>query len=89
MSKIEIDKLSYEELHELAVQVQKRLRFLFDERQKEAKSRLQVGQSVSFTTREGEVVDGTVEKINRKTVIVRQNPVRTWKVTPSILTEGL
>ena len=47
---------------------------------------LAVGDTVSFTGRGGQTVTGTVEKINRKTVIVAQPGYGRWKVTASLLT---
>jgi uncharacterized protein YkvS len=45
---------------------------------------LTVGDTVSFTGRGGATVVGTVEKINRKTVIVRDGMTK-WKVSASLL----
>ena len=45
---------------------------------------LTVGDTVSFTGRGGATVVGTVEKINRKTVIVKDGYTK-WKVTASLL----
>ena len=47
----------------------------------------QVGDTVQFTGRAGRTVVGTVEKINRKTIVVdtKRNQGR-WKVTASMLT---
>ena len=44
-----------------------------------------VGDTVSFTGRNGRKVVGTVEKINRKTVIVAESGYGRWKVTASML----
>ena len=45
---------------------------------------LAVGDTVQFTGRNGRRVTGTVEKVNRKTVIVRDGLTK-WKVTASLL----
>jgi len=45
---------------------------------------LSVGDTVSFTGRGGATVTGVVEKINRKTVIVKEGFTK-WKVTASLL----
>lgn len=47
-------------------------------------SGLAVGDTVEFTGRGGRVVTGTVEKINKKTVIVSEGYTK-WKVTASLL----
>ena len=47
---------------------------------------LMVGDTVRFAGRGGRSVTGTVEKINRKTVIVKDSASLTrWKVTASLL----
>jgi len=43
-----------------------------------------VGQSVGFTAK-GELVKGKVTKINQKTINVRADNGREWKVSPSLL----
>ena len=43
-----------------------------------------VGDTVEFEAR-GRTVQGVVTKINRKTVIVRENGYGNWKVTASLL----
>jgi hypothetical protein len=46
--------------------------------------RLAVGDPVEFTAR-GLTVRGTVEKINRKTVIVKEQGYGRWRVAASLL----
>ena len=46
---------------------------------------LNVGDTVQFTGRANRTVVGTVEKINRKTVIVNSPSQGKWKVTASML----
>jgi len=43
-----------------------------------------IGDTVEFEAR-GRVVRGTVTKINRKTVVVREQGYGQWKVTASLL----
>lgn len=46
------------------------------------------GDIVTFTSRRGETITGTIEKINRKTVSVKPlEGFRTWRVGPSLLTK--
>lgn len=47
---------------------------------------LRVGDTVEFAGRGGRMVRGTVEKINRKTVIVAEAGYGRWRVTASLLT---
>jgi uncharacterized protein YkvS len=47
---------------------------------------LAVGETVQFKGRANRTVVGTVEKINRKTVIVNSPTQGKWKVTASMLT---
>ena len=44
-----------------------------------------IGMPVSFRDRAGEIVTGTVTKVNKKTVAVQVGMVR-WKVSPGLLT---
>ena len=48
-------------------------------------SKFSVGQSVSFMTKNGNTQSGLIEKINRKTILVRTDAYQTWKVSPSLL----
>lgn len=48
---------------------------------------LTVGDTVQFTGRANRTVVGTVEKINRKTVVVNSPTQGKWKVTASMLTQ--
>ena len=45
---------------------------------------VQVGDTVSFRGRRGQTVTGTVEKVNRKTVVVNTGATK-WRVTASLL----
>lgn len=47
---------------------------------------LVVGDTVKFQGRGGRKVVGTVEKVNRKTVIVNEAGYGRWRVTASLLT---
>ena len=52
--------------------------------QNETADAFRVGQSVVFDTKDGDL-SGIIEKINRKTVIVRTDAHQTWRVSPSLL----
>ena len=44
-----------------------------------------VGQKVSFQTKRAGTVYGTVEKVNKATIIVKTGLGTTWKVGPNLL----
>jgi len=52
--------------------------------QEEATDNFVVGQAVEFTRKDGDIVRGAIQKINRKTIHVKTEFV-TWKVSPSLL----
>ena len=52
--------------------------------QEEATDSFVVGQDVEFTRKDGDIVRGSIQKINRKTIHVKTEFV-TWKVSPSLL----
>lgn len=61
------------------------------EKSNQLKRSLRLGDKVSFTGRGGVKVTGTVTKINRKTVYVKETTDSvfgtTWRVSPSLLTK--
>ena len=52
--------------------------------QEEATDSFVVGQDVEFTRKDGDIVRGSIHKINRKTIHVKTDLVL-WKVSPSLL----
>ena len=52
--------------------------------QEEAIDNFVVGQDVEFTRKDGEIIRGSIQKINRKTIHVKTDFVM-WKVSPSLL----
>lgn len=70
-------------LDELRI-VQNALAIRFKELQSRAAHSFMKGDKVSFKTRNGETVTGTVAKINQKTVTVN-TPTSQWKVSGSLL----
>ena len=56
----------------------------FKEMQRVATVRFAKGDKVTFTTRSGEVITGTVARIHQKTVTVN-TPNSQWKVSGSLL----
>ena len=64
------------------------IKFARGTRAKKNKRSMWVGDTVKFTSsRNGELVMGTVQKINRKFIIVRENGNRnlTWRVPANML----
>jgi len=71
------------QLNEIISEVKARQRSL----QAEVALNFYKGQKVSFTSRMGELVEGNIEKVNQKTIKVRQTNGRNvlWTVSPSLL----
>jgi len=65
-------------------EAQSALAVRFRELQSRAAHSFNKGDKVKFTTRSGEIITGTVAKINQKTVTVN-TPNSTWKVSGSLL----
>ena len=53
---------------------------------KESARGLFIGDAVSFESKRGQTVQGTVTKVNQKTVVVDTVTAGRWKVTASMLT---
>jgi len=53
---------------------------------KESARGLFIGDAVSFESKRGQTVEGTVTKVNTKTVVVDTVTAGRWKVTASMLT---
>lgn len=86
--KIDIDKLTEEELVELNHRVVERLRFLAQMRAHGAMMRFSIGQRVLFDPGDEPVVMGTLTKYNKKTVTVISDDGRRWNVSPGFLREA-
>jgi hypothetical protein len=80
-----IEDLSVEELLELNQIICDRIDELRALQDSEAMRQLQIGNTVSFESKEGRIF-GIVIKINRKTVSVLSQDKRQWKVPPGLLT---
>jgi hypothetical protein len=86
--KIEIDKLSEEELIDLNHRIVERLRFLEQLRAHDTMLEFSIGERVTFTPHGGPPVSGILTKYNRKTVTVITDDGRRWNVSPSLLTKA-
>jgi hypothetical protein len=83
--KIDIDKLTEEELIDLNHRVVERLRFLEQMRAHGAMLEFRIGQRVSFDPGNRPTVTGTLTKYNKKTVTVISDDGHRWNVSPSFL----
>jgi hypothetical protein len=79
-----IDDLSLDQLLELNQLICRRIEALQARQELDVLSRLNLGQAVSFETREGQIF-GRVIKINRKTVVVQSEDNRQWKVSVGLI----
>ena len=63
------------------------IRFRRKQLSSEAKKKFKVGDKVYFVSRKVGKIYGTVEKINRKNILVDQtNGMQSWNVSPTFLT---
>lgn len=83
--KIDIDKLSEEELIDLNHRIVERLKFLETMRAHAEMMEFSVGQKVSFRPPGRGKVTGTLVKYNRKTITVLTDDGRKWNVSPHLL----
>ena len=58
--------------------------YKFKEMQRAATVRFAKGDKVSFETRSGEIVTGTVARVNQKTVTIN-TPTSQWKVSSTLI----
>jgi len=86
--KIDIDKLTEQELIELNHRVVERLRFLAQMRAHGAMMRFSIGQRVSFDPGDRPPLTGTLTKYNKKTVTVITDDGHRWNVSPGYLREA-
>lgn len=86
--KIDIDKLTEEELIDLNHRVVERLRFLAQMRAHGTMLEFSIGQRVSFDPGDRPTVTGTLTKYNKKTVTVIADDGGRWNVAPNYLREA-
>lgn len=86
--RIDIDKLTEQELIDLNHRVVERLRFLAQMRAHGAMMQFSIGQRVSFDPGDRPTVTGTLMKYNKKTVTVVSDDGHRWNVSPSYLREA-
>ena len=83
--KINIDRLTEEELVDLNNRVVERLRFLHQMRAHGQMLQFKIGDRVSFQPEGRPVVVGMLTRYNRKTVTVMTDSGQRWNVSPTLL----
>lgn len=83
---IDLTELSYDELVDLNGRIVDRLNQLDAIDSLQAMANLNIGARVSFQSKRGREI-GCVTKLNTKTVGVRTEDGRAWKVAPQLLTK--
>jgi hypothetical protein len=83
--KIDIDKLTEEELVDLNNRVVERLRFLNQMRAHGQMLQFKIGDRVSFQPEGRPVVVGMLTRYNRRTVTVMTDSGQRWNVAPALL----
>ncbi|MGH7847543.1 MAG: hypothetical protein ACREQW_20560 [Candidatus Binatia bacterium] len=85
MMKIDIEKLSDEELIDLNNRVIERLRFLNQMRRHSHMPKFQIGERVTFKPEGHPPLSGMVTRYNKKTVTVITDNGQHWNVSPGLL----
>jgi len=83
--KINIDKLTEEELIDLNHRIVERLRFLSQTRAHSKMLEFKIGDRVTFHPVDRDPVVGTLVRYNKKTVTVISNDGHRWNVPPNFL----
>jgi hypothetical protein len=83
--KIDIDRLTEEELVDLNNRVVERLRFLHQMRAHGQMLQFKIGDRVSFQPEGRPVVVGMLTRYNRRTVTVITDGGQRWNVSPTLL----
>jgi hypothetical protein len=83
--KIDIDRLTEEELVDLNNRVVERLRFLHQMRAHGQMLQFKIGDRVSFQPEGRPVVVGMLTRYNRRTVTVMTDSGQRWNVSPTLL----
>ena len=82
--KIDLDKMSEQELRKLNHDIVSRLHFLASVRRSAVLANFKIGDRVSFEAEHGTVI-GTVIRINQKTASIDADDGRGWRVSPGAL----
>lgn len=85
-TKLNLSEYSFEELRELNALIVRELKSRNFQTQLKAAMSFTIGQKVSFDSKYGYKVVGSITKINQKTIAVSQeNSTTIWSVSPSLL----
>jgi hypothetical protein len=83
--KIDIDKLTEQELIELNHKIVERIKFLQSMRVHSNMMEFSIGEKVSFSPSRSVKLYGTISKYNKKTVTIFTDEGEKWNVPPSLL----
>ena len=87
MLRIDIDRLSEEELIDLNHRIISRLRFLRDMRSHTAMVKFRIGERVRFHPEGHPEITGTLTRYNKKSVSIIADNGQRWNVHPSFLSK--
>ena len=87
MLRIDIDRLSEEELIDLNHRIISRLRFLRDMRSHSAMVKFRIGEKVRFHPEGHPEIIGTLTRYNKKSVSIIADNGQRWNVHPSFLSK--
>lgn len=82
---IDIDQLTEQQLRDLNHRIVERLKFLRDMKDHQTMMQFNPGAKVSFESKDGRVIFGTLFKFNRKTVSILAEDGVQWNVSPQLL----
>ena len=85
MTKIDIDKLSEEQLIDLTQRIVERLRFLNQMRAHSQMLDFRIGERVTFQPEGRQPLAGILVRYNRKTVTVITDAGQHWNLSPGLL----
>ena len=85
--KIDIDKLTEQELIELNHKIVERIKFLQSMRVHSNMMEFSIGEKVSFSPSRSVTLFGTIAKYNKKTVTIFTDEGEKWNVPPSLLSK--
>ena len=81
----DLKKLSDDELRDLNRRIVEELDLRHRARQRKALLAFEVGDRVFFNDPEGRRHDGTVVRVNPKTLTIRTDRMMTWRVAPTLV----
>lgn len=82
---IDLETLSKEALIDLHNKITDRLRYLNQMEAQDKMTKFYFGDVVTFTTDDGRVICGKIERFNQKSISVRTECGHKWRVSPQYL----